>query len=429
MIAQILVLLLVILLATPDSSMQTSVIWDRSLAWSPWLFKISIVSISDIFLLILSFYVLWNLIRYKYIPRTPYLLICLLAFVYLIVGLIYNLLVVTAWKTFLYDFKVWLLLTMPFLFLYYIKIENKEIVEKWISFNKVFFFVALASLMDVAIVYLFGNAEYPSFLGFPPMRLFFPIEVLVAGLLVLYDKKRWLCLVLLSFEMINAINRLALGLLYLTFTTYIYMLSLVKKMSLLHRIIIISLVIISVNTLSVFLMANPLGNILLAQKADGADTRQIQWENVLANFDQNIPGYFGKGLGSTWFVEIPLREADLYAVGTSMGEDGESSVTSSVQFIFNSTPPSLLYKWGVLGGLLLFASIAYYYNYYRNRIAIIENREIKESCYFVLLTSTLFIINNYTYIGLQWGSLITSVVAFLTHDMITKRIVHSEMNE
>jgi len=425
MIKKTLVFLIILLLLSVESSLQTSIIWNRSIAWTPWLYKIGFFSIADIIIILVSIFTIIRLLRKSIIPRSGYLAICLIAFIYLFIGLIYNIGVFTFWKTYFYDFKVVLYLTVPYLFLYSIK--GKEKVIKWFTPKRIFIYAAIAALIDLAIVNIWGRVEYPSNYGLPVIPSLLPISVSIVG--ILYARKfslKILFLILLFLEIINSMNRLSFGILFVGIAAILYISVLRLNVNRGVRFMLILSALLIVNVSYVILLPNPLNISLLSKKKDGAVTRQIQLENVLSNFDKNIPGIIGKGLGSTWFVYTPIPEMDIYSVGTSVGKTSKEAMSMPVQFIFNSTPPSLLYKWGIVGSILLVFFITAYFHKLLKGIQELKryhlDKDEERYLYAVLLISILFILDNFTYIGILKSSLVTSLLAFCAEHNIQLRL-------
>ena len=415
MIVKILAISFILLLLTVESSLQTSIIWDRASAWTPWLYKVGPFSIADIVIIIVSLYVLFRFILRPVIINSPYVGLCLLALVYLCIGLIYNLSVFTLWKPYFYDIKIVLFLTVPFLFLMMLKKDAR--VLQWLSPKRIFIYYALAGVIDFSIVNIFGESEYPSYLGYPAVPQIFPFSLIIVGI-IFGTKKKYKILFLLMFgiELLNAVNRLSLGILFNAGAIILYILILSVNVKVGVRAVLVIFSVFFVNVMAVLLITNPLNMAMLAAKGEGFTTRQVQLENVLLNFNINIPGVIGKGLGSTWFEMVPIPETDIYSVGSSVGKSSESAMASPVKFIFNWTPPSLLYKWGVIGSLLLCCLVAFYFQRYANEIRQLKRLGVNKMniryLYALLIISTIYILENFTYIGQAKQSLITSIIVF-----------------
>lgn len=170
------------------------------------------------------------------------------------------------------------------------------------------------------------------------------------------------------------------------------------------------------------MLDNPFQWGWLSVKADGANTRHIQMENVLLNFNRNIPGFIGKGLGSTWFEIIPVPEDDIYSVGTSVGVTSKEAMAMPVKFIFNIYAAGVLYKWGILGIVLLIGLISYYYSSMSAQISRLRRAGLASSkarwLAVYLLVGTILIFENFTYIGILKTSLMTSLMAFYVEHQI-----------
>lgn len=428
---KILALLLVFLLLTIEASLQPSIVWDRSDAWwTPWLYKVGIFSIADIIIIAISAYVLLKLLLRPVIAKTPYICLCLLACAYLCIGFIYNIEVFTLWKTYFFDIKVVLYLMVPYLFLNSVK--RKISITGLFTPKLLFIYAAIASLIDLVIVNLFGQSEYPKFLGFIAIPSLIPVSVTIIG--VIYSKKiehKFGFLLLMFFELLNAVNRISLGFLLQFVSIIFYMIILRMNVRFKAKFAALLSAVFIINFSIVMLIYHPLNISLLTQKKDGFITRQIQMDNALENFWHNIPGVLGKGLGVTWFEYYKIPQADIYSVGTSVGRTIEEAMRMPVKFIFNFVPPSLLHKWGILGGILLVFLITRYFYVLHQKIRKLNEAGISENqiryISAVLLISTLFILDSFIYIGVLKTSLITSLLAFYTENNINNLSESSEL--
>jgi hypothetical protein len=422
---------LVILLLSVESSLQTSIALDRSLAWwTVWLYKIGPLTLADIDIILITLNVFIR--RYFiYLRRkatflfSPYLALCYLAIVYLLIGVLYNLFVFPNWKTFLYDVKAVIFLTIPYLFLH---ICNNEQLRQWFSYRNIFTFSALSSMIDFIIVSIFGTSEYPSFLGLPTIPTLVPLSVAIIS--NIYSKNKFhkmLFSTLILLEIMNSINRLSLGYIFNSMMLIFPCIFIVKlRINFVQRFLTILLLVTLTNITSVFMINNPFNIDILEAKTDGAITRKIQMENAVLNFNENIPGIIGKGLGSTWFEYIPVQANDIYSIGTSLGETTEDSLASPVKFIFNWTPPVLIHKWGVLGSISLVFLISRFLH--ASIVNIQRLKSINSQCKYnnllepLLIISLIFIIDNFTFVGVLKTSLITSMLAFeLEHNFALNR--------
>ncbi|MBT9164889.1 MAG: hypothetical protein DDT23_00900 [candidate division WS2 bacterium] len=316
---------------------------------------------------------------------------------------------------------MFLYLLVPYLFLNSIKDRIKLI--RLLSPKHIFTYVAIASLIDSVVVNLSGKSEYPHILGFPAILPLLPMAVILAG--IIYAKKtthKIIFLAFLGFEFVSAINRLSLGLLFNAAQMLLFIFVLHFNLRFTARFIAIFASILLINLTSILLITNPFNWTLLAAKAEGSITRQIQMENAVENFKHNIPGVIGKGLGSTWFEYIPIPETDIYSVGTSVGATSEDAMGMPVKFVFNFGPAALLHKWGIIGTIILIFLLAQYYHVSSKKIRelqrygvdMINIRYLKA----VLLISFLYAFGSYIYIGNLKESLITSLLAFYTENQI-----------
>jgi hypothetical protein len=379
------------------------------------------LSVADIFIIISAIYTFYLSLKRKFqFPPSGYLRICSVAILYLIIGCLYNIFVYSHLKSFLYDFKTVLYLTIPYLFL--LVCEDTKLRSS-LTYKRIFFLSTISGIIDFIIVYSSNSSEYPSFLGFPTFPILIPLPALIIGL---FYVKRWrhisCLLILISVEITTSINRLALGYLFNSLTLLFYPQLVNLRRTRISRFLLILFFIILTNFIAAAQLTNPFNINILSAKSDGSLTRIIQLDNALINFSQNIPGIFGKGLGVTWFEYIPIPSEDIYSVGTSMGETAEDSMSSNVKFIFNWTPPVLVHKWGILGVVLLSWSFSNYIelSLRRNHSEKFQLSPLPQELSFLLTLSLFFIIDNFTFIGVLKSSMITSLLAFHVEDSIRK---------
>lgn len=425
--------LLSLLLLTVDSSIQTSIAFDRSLAWwTPWLYKIGAMSLADGIIIAVTAYTLAYISCKGRLVVSPYLALCGWAGVYLGIGLIYNLFVYTFWKTFLYDVKTVLYLTVPYLFFRYCATEK---VQALFTPPRIFLLLALGNLVDFMIVTLWGQAEYPRYLGLPSVPQLLPLPV---GLIALAYARRGSYrlgfLLLVAVELLLVVNRLALSSLYNLMVSLGLALALHLRLRLGGKFQLVLLWVVVTNLISIFLLSNPFDWELLSAKSGGAITRQAQMDNVLLNAQRDIPGIVGKGLGSTWFEYVPIPDYDIYSVGTSVGATAQESLYQPVKFVFNFGAASLLHKWGVLGSLVLVFLVVRYYEVAARRINDLARlrRSDPRARYLIacLLVSVIFVFENFTYIGNLRNSLVTSLLAFsVDHALRIERAARGTLRE
>ncbi len=415
--------MLVILLLTRDYSLIASEIaFHRELAWwSPWLYKTGLLSIADIFIIVITAFTLICVLRKLTIPRSAYLGICGLAFVYLIIGFIYNISVYTLWKPYLFDFKVFLCLTIPYLFLH-TSAGSKAV--GWFSIKLIFLYVIIAGTFDLLVAwvyfeyYLGISIPYPQFLGFPiivPHIL--PAHVAMIGMLFANKMKyRIIFTFLVLLSIVWSINALSLGYLSIIPMYILFLIVLLLKMNSPMKAGLIFASIVIINISLVLLITNPLKLNILDMKSEGAATRIIQLENALLNFKENIPGVIGKGWGSTWFEYIPVPEQDIFSVGTSVAAEQEEAMAMPVKFLFNWMPPALLHKWGILGILLLSLFVTKFYEDLAKKIRDLRrlgaSKTNRRYLYAISIIAFFYVISEFMWNSSLAGAVFTSVLVF-----------------
>jgi hypothetical protein len=158
---------------------------------------------------------------------------------------------------------------------------------------------------------------------------------------------------------ISAVNRLSLSYFFSAGVGVAYLFIVRTRIKLIPKYILVLAIFLLVFPFSIFVVYRPFG--LVKTKSPGVITRVIQFENVLANFHKNIPMLIRKGLGSTWFEYMPIPEGDIYSVGTSVERTSKETIDSPAKFIFNFAPAATLYKWGIIGTLILIFLIVLYF--------------------------------------------------------------------
>jgi hypothetical protein len=322
-----------------------------------------------------------------------------------------------------------MLLAVPYLGLHYIASPR---LQKWFTPLRILGLAGAGTVIDFLIVTVRHTVEYPSYLHVPPILSIVPLSVSAAGIIYAPGVRyRLLFAVMLALEFISVLNRLSFGQLVLVAGDLPFILLLPQLRTVFTRFVFVLVVIVVVNAGSAILLTNPLNWGLLRLKSEGATTRQIQIQNVFANYRYNLPIMIGKGLGATWFDYVPVPRGDIYSVGTSVGDTPEESIASPVKFIFNFGPPALLYKWGIVGIVLLAWLLARYYG--RNREALDTSGSDPPSTEtkwlrFALLVAFLYALHNFTYVGLLRDSFITSLFAFyIEHRTLTKALTNQRM--
>lgn len=367
--------LLLVLLVTVDGSAQVSIMFDRGMAWwSPWLLKVGPLCLADLFLIFLTGYTLVRLMTDARItwPVSRYSWILGLTLVYLALGVLYNLAVYTAWKPFLYDFKCFLYLAAPYLFLHVCAHED---FPDWFRPEWIFGLHTVSVLIDFGLVSLLGHSDLPSLTAFPGLPCLAMPAVTITGLFYAPSRRgRMAFLALLIVEAANAVNRVAGFYLAATLITPLYMGAVLVSRRLLIRYVAVLTLVVGYHALWIIMIVSPPHLPLVEAKADGVVTRAIQLQNLAINFNENIPGWIGKGLGSTWFEHVPVPAEDIYSVGTSLGESAAESLDQPVKFIFNTPAAAILYKWGVIGILLQVFLITLCYSYWESKLDRISQR-------------------------------------------------------
>ena len=415
-ISMLLALLFVILLATVDSSLTTSIALDRSIAYTPWLRRVGIFAMADYVILAAAVVVFLHMMIRPKLIVTPYFQILGAVAAYLALGLIYNLSVATAWKPFLYDMKTVLYLSVPYFFMYFNR-DNK-LIMRILSPRNVLIFVAMSGVIDILFTYIWGMSQYASYLGVPALPEFLPPSIIMAGIFFTTAPLSFAAYVFFfALDLFNALNRLSMGAIYYgIFVSAAFVIALFRtsrKWSTLMGVAAVFLILKV--AVPIALIFNPLS--IAKFKADGANTRVIQLQNAMANAKMNIPGIIGKGLGTTWFEIIDVPRADIYSVGTSVEDTVEASMASKLKSIFNFGPASYLHKWGLLGILSLIYLVSNFLYIWRHRLnLLLREKAIDKTTYnqrlMLIYICFLLMLDHVFYIGVIHSAMLTSIMAF-----------------
>lgn len=415
-------LLLIVLLISVESSLQTTIIWEQRAWWTVWIYKAGFLSIADLILLSMTGYVILRLSVRPVIPKSPYFLLCGLAGLYLLVGFAYNVLVFTFWKTFLYDFKVFLCFLIPFLFLY---TTRDTPIAAWFTPMRLFVYGGIAALIDAIVIYTTGRVEELQQLGIPVLPLFIhPIVPLVALIFFRDYRLRIFFLAVFIVVILNLVNRIELVSLFNLAVALVCLLAvyIFPRTKLRYRWLLILGAMFICHLIAVAFIYDWFGGGVLTVKSDGVNTRKIQMDNVISNFSENISGIIGKGWGSTWFENIRIPQNDIYSVGLSVGDNPAEAMASPVKFVFNWGPPSILYKWGILGVIGITWLLALYFVILDNRIRILHQGNASSydtrKWYFLLIITMVFMQENFFYVGGLYASVLTSILAYNLEDQV-----------
>lgn len=408
---------ILLLLISLEGSSQTTLIWEReNVFWSAWMFKKGFFSVADIIIMLLSFVTCVRLIKNPRIHYGPYLSLCLLLIIYVLIGFVYNIAVYSYWKTFLYDFKVTLLLVMPYVLLSTMK--DRRILELFKPKLIVIYFIT-SQLIDYVIVMTKGGPMHINLFHLPMLPFAFGFIFTIPAI-TYATRIRYRVLFVMMFLM-DVMQYLNVGGLYGLYRSFEYMtliFFLRFRMQMRSKILLLLILTFFFHALAYMALTNPFTSTIKP-----IETRVIEIRNVWDNFNRNIPGIIGKGLGSTWFEIEKLPEEDIYAVGTSLGQDIEEGMALPVKFVFHYSTCSLLYKWGIIGSVLLIMLCGIYI--YKLQTSIDKLVLVglgKNKAKYLKATafmSFFFIYHNFQMIGSCYYSLITSLLAFYIQNQLT----------
>lgn len=403
---------LIIVMSFQDFSLQTSIIFDRQNSWTPWFYRIGYLSIVDNIIVLIFLYIILNVIfrpeKFRFFK--PYMVFVFPVCVYLMMGVFYNLLVYQFWKAYLYDLKNALYLFVPYLFLSSV---SPKIVHQYFKPLNLLIYFAAGGIIDFIFVFLHGRAEYPSILGIPVLPQIVPLSAIIFLLVFKISRKsQYFGVFFLFYEAVNALNKLRFGF-FIGLVNVFLCAVILREFKYRLAAFLVCLVYVFSLISQIILIENPFDWQWLNLKKDGLQTRTIQWENMLLNFENNFPLLLGKGLGATWYEYKSLGD-DIYAVGTSMGEDSGQNMLMPVKFVFNFTPSQVLYKWGICGFfVIMFLAVRMYILYHRSRVFPAKLIQSKNAVYFKMLVSIIFFssVSGFSVWGGQRGCVFLSVLA------------------
>jgi hypothetical protein len=411
--------LLIVLLCSVDSSITASIAIFREFAWTPWLYRVpfaplSAFSVADLVILALTAWVAWRIGMRGRLALTPYLALGVLASIYAAFGLLYVLSVYPAWKPWVFDMKVLLLLFVPYLFL---RLTADATVRRWFSPTRIWIYLFVAGAIDTLLTYTIGLVERGAFLGMPIVNpIIPPIVPLIWAFFARRPAVRMAMIALFIVTTLNTLNRAAYIPLFNTIVATAAVTVFLVRMPALRRVTLLVAMITLLHGLSVLAIRYGEHVPLVRNKADGAQIRHTQWENFVRNSEGNLFAVTGKGIGSTWFEYVRIEDPAGFSMGASISSDWEATRYSPVKFIYNWTAPALLQKWGIAGGVALLFVISMFYarlrDAARRTATVLQEPGHVRAVVPHLLIATVFIIENFTFVGALAASLVTSLLAW-----------------
>lgn len=257
-------------------------------------------------------------------------------------GFFYNLAVDFYPKPYLYDLK-WVLYLFAGAMLPALLNENSKIMR----LGWVVLMLLIADVGDILYVEIFDCChELPSLLGLPPLFRILSTFVLILGSSRFNPFIAW---PIISLQLLNMVNTLSLNEIYLSLVAIGIIILAKLRMTKMVPLLFFNFCFLVV---PIFLISY--GDFLSEYKADGVNTRAVQIENLKINISNKGYGIFGMGYGATYREYIATPEFDIFAVGKSIVDDQESSMSSPVKFIFNTPAAGSIYKYGAIGLVWLF---------------------------------------------------------------------------
>ena len=336
---------IILFIIFPEHSLQTGAHLDKKTCHSIYLCKIYLglgvadwIIVSMAFLIIL--HIIFNRLKIYVNKKSSFYIVAFIYFIYLVIGILYNLLIQYHIYSLLYDFKIILYIVTVY---YWLKLFVKV---DWKSKHIFYFFIlyALGVIWDYIYVYNFGINQRPNEIYFLPTILpLFDLSFLMISFHC-FKKYRLLIFILILFEILSAFNRANLGYLLGAFTTLIYIIVYELKLSLkIHFIVIL----ISFIFLTVFLplIIYEILPYVSDIKSGGLDIRKMNTLSLIDNFVSNFSIVIGKGLGSTFFETYTSEFSNVFSTGVYHQE-------GNVKFMMQ-TPLALFYKLGLIGSLIM----------------------------------------------------------------------------
>ena len=412
-------ILVLLLMVFPEVSLQTSFVFNRELTYTPWQIKFfDVIGIPDLIVISTAIFLGIRSLRRVTLHRNEFDKVLIFSLIYLLLGLTYNLFIYSSWKTYVYDIKSVMFVTV-FYYLFNEFKYRKEIY--WFTPKNIFWAGLFAAMLDTFYVHNFGTVEYPEFLGFPATA-----TVLYTPILFYYAyfaeglKDKLLYGIVFVYEIVSLVNKLTLSVIYYTMCAPIYIVAYSISKNSRMRLMLLSTVFIFTDIVGpVVIIYTPFG--ILNAKEDGLVTRKIQWDNFLENAKINYPILIGKGAGATWFEITPIPEADIYSYGTSVGGTAEDSRDSPVKFIFNVAPAGILHKWGIFGALTAILLIISFV-----LAGVKKNYKWNLNSKMIFFSALYLGLQNILFLGILKASLLAAIFLFWSFNtnLINKKNTH-----
>lgn len=337
-------ILLCLLFLSPEISVKTSYSLTGEGHYSVFLNKVLGLSFADMIILYFIASISFRAITRPFERlNVSYLKYLLPLIIFMIAsGFFYNLAVDFYPKPYLYDLK-WVLYLFAGTMLPATLNENSKVMR----LGWVMLMLLISDVGDILYVEIFDCChELPSLLGLPPLFRILSTFILILGSSAFSPFIVW---PVISLQLLNMVNTLSLNEIYLSLVA-IGIIILTK----LRLAKVVPLLFFNFCFLVVPIFLISYGSFLSEFKADGVNTRTVQIENLYMNLSNKGYGFFGMGYGATYREYVATPEFDIFAVGKSIVEDQDSSMSSPVKFIFNTPAAGSIYKYGAIGLIWLF---------------------------------------------------------------------------
>ena len=331
--------------------------------WSAWLFKPGLLSGADYILLLWAGMLLFSIVisplNFRQQIGLPYIGLLSIIGIYLILGLLYNFFVYLLWKPYLFDLKIALWLSVPVILpirLGFSYEELRRLILRCLVLG------CIGGLLDFGIALTTGRYSFPMMWGIPFPRELLP--VMVIGILPIAFSISWRYLlvaaVIVGAECTSALGRLNFAYFLAASTACVlaYVFFTLRRNAV--RWMLAFGIIGLFYGVQIIYVFGAVRTSLIEMKSDGLNTRQVQFQNLMMNGEHNLPLAVGKGLGATWYEYIPIPD-DIYAVGDSLGNGVAANMLEPIRFIFHTPLASMLYKFGIIGSMMLISFVLVFY--------------------------------------------------------------------
>jgi hypothetical protein len=376
----ILLIFIIIILFSPEQSLAPAISLNKLSYWSIYNFRIGMFTIVDC-IFIFFLFVLFLKFVFSSLNLGKFNQLFFFYFVFLIIGIIYNIFVNPSLKAFLFDLK-----TIGYFLLTYLILIN---FHSDLRFNSNYMFVIiliifLGSFFDNFVINKYYNAQYTSqFFS----KIYFKNEIyppLLIGLCFFNKfniKIKFLLFCILGLYLFIFYDIYSLGSIYSTLINiYIALLMIffyqyVRSNNYLVFFFIFLNVFLLMHIVPIFMIF--IKNFFSDIKVDGWLIRELVFFNFIKNSLSDFTIILGKGIGATWKEYFTTQYTNIYSSGPFSGD---------YKYIWHSSIARQFFMWGIFGYAFLIYFI--YSVFYK----LTKERDIKKNLLSYYLITIVYIV-------------------------------------